>query len=85
MPPFSLDTTNKIIVACMTLHNFIRSNDKYDAEFHMFDEHVVLEDSVEAQDSRAQDITWEEAKQGSIKQMERVRNTNIRDWMPRNM
>jgi len=84
MPPFSLDTTNQIIVACMTLHNFIRRNDKYDAEFRMFDEHVVLEDSVEAQDSIAQDIAWEEPNQGSIKQIERVRNI-IRDQMPKNI
>jgi hypothetical protein len=82
MPPFSLDTTNQIIVACMTLHNFIRRNDAYDAEFRMF-ENGVLEDNAEVQDSTTQEVTWEVPNQGSIKQMERIRNI-IRDRMPKN-
>jgi hypothetical protein len=82
MPPFSLDTTNQIIVTCMTLHNFIR-NDAYDAEFRMF-ENGVLEDNAEVQDSTTQEVTWEVPNQGSIKQMERIRNI-IRDRMPKNM
>jgi hypothetical protein len=82
MPPFSLDTTNQIIVTCMTLHNFIRRNDAYDAEFRMF-ENGVLEDNAEVQDSTTQEVTWEVPNQGSIKQMERIRNI-IRDRMPKN-
>eukprot|EP00256_Glycine_max_P068287 XP_025982882.1 uncharacterized protein LOC102660080 isoform X2 [Glycine max] len=38
MSPFALKTQNQIIVACMTIHNFIQRNDKSDGEFDSLDE-----------------------------------------------
>ena len=38
MPPFALKKQNQIIVACMTIHNFIQRNDKSDREFDSLDE-----------------------------------------------
>jgi hypothetical protein len=46
-------------------------------------ENGVLEDNAEVQDSTTQEVTWEVPNQGSIKQMERIRNI-IRDRMPKN-
>lgn len=79
MPQFSLKTSTQIIVACMALHNFIRRNDTGDEEFRLFDENVELEDN--ADDIVAGDVTWEEPRQGTTRQMERVRDI-IRDQMP---
>ena len=80
MPPFPLKTTTHIIVACMTLHNFIRRNDTDDEEFMLFNENVQFDYDAEVDENILEDVIWEEPNQESIRQMEQVRD-NIRNHM----
>ena len=47
MSHFQLKTTTHVILAYMTLHNFIRRNDISDGEFLLFNENVELDYDVE--------------------------------------
>ncbi|KAL5158048.1 hypothetical protein HKD37_15G042610 [Glycine soja] len=74
MPHFALKIQNQIIVACMTIHNFIQRNDKSDGEFDSLDEDNEYIDSDEDEnDVGPSTTTWEEHDAQSTLQMERFR------------
>ena len=80
MSPFSLKTTTRTIVACMTLHNFIRMNDTDDEEFMLFNENVQFDYNAKVDENILEDVIREEPNQESISQMKQVRD-NIRNHM----
>ena len=80
MPHFPLKTTTHIIVACMTLHNFIRRNDIDDQKFMFFSKNVQFDYDAKVDENILEDVIWEEPNQEIIRQMEQVRD-NIRNQM----
>ena len=80
MPHFPLKTTTHIIVACMTLHNFIRRNDTDDQKFMFFNKNVQFDYDAKVDENILEDVIWEEPNQEIIRQMEQVRD-NIRNQM----
>ncbi|XP_057443774.1 uncharacterized protein LOC130735922 [Lotus japonicus] len=78
MPSYDLKTQNKIITACMALHNFIRRNDRSDEEF---DANYENEDGGGENEAGPSTVTWEEPDFQSSLQMEQIRE-HIKNMFP---
>ena len=58
LPKYSVNKQSKIIVACMTLHNFIRDNNINDADFQSRIKKMVQMDLNLAQVKEVLLVTW---------------------------
>ena len=75
MPPYSVKIQKYILIACCTIHNYIRLNDRQDDLFNDFsNESMIVEDTYNLSDNLQSDIIELHMSRRHLRELTRMRD-----------